>query len=75
MKKITAALIKLYHRNSVRFWLSAPLLTYSNCKFQPTCSEYTAQSIDKFGLLAGLAKGILRTLRCNPFSKGGVDLP
>jgi putative membrane protein insertion efficiency factor len=43
------------------------------CRYQPTCSEYTAQSIQKYGLFTGVAFGIRRILRCNPFSPGGYD--
>lgn len=45
------------------------------CRYYPTCSEYSYQVIKKRGLLIGLAKSIWRILRCNPFSRGGVDLP
>lgn len=43
------------------------------CIFYPTCSEYTKQAILKYGLIVGSIKGFFRILRCNPFSKGGVD--
>ena len=43
------------------------------CKFYPTCSEYTIQAIEKHGIIKGIAMGIWRILRCNPFSKGGYD--
>jgi len=43
------------------------------CRYQPSCSEYTAQSILKYGLFKGVAFGIRRILRCNPFSPGGYD--
>jgi putative membrane protein insertion efficiency factor len=43
------------------------------CRYEPSCSEYTAQSIVKHGLFAGAAFGIRRILRCNPFSPGGYD--
>ena len=44
-----------------------------NCKFYPTCSEYTKQAIEKYGCLKGSFLGLKRILRCNPFSKGGYD--
>jgi uncharacterized protein len=43
------------------------------CKYYPTCSEYTKQAILRFGLIKGSALGMWRILRCNPWSKGGVD--
>jgi putative membrane protein insertion efficiency factor len=43
------------------------------CRYQPTCSEYAAQSILTHGVIAGVALGIRRVLRCNPFSPGGFD--
>lgn len=45
------------------------------CRFYPTCSEYGHQAIKKYGLLRGVPKTIWRILRCNPWSKGGVDMP
>lgn len=45
------------------------------CRYSPTCSEYGYQTIKKSGLIRGLPKTIWRVLRCNPWSKGGVDLP
>lgn len=47
--------------------------TRSHCKFYPTCSEYTKQAVDKYGIIKGNLIGLFRILRCNPFSKGGVD--
>ncbi len=43
------------------------------CRYNPTCSEYTYQSIEKYGVLRGGVRGAYRILRCNPFSKGGND--
>ena len=43
------------------------------CKFYPTCSEYTKQAIEKYGLIKGTFLGFIRILKCNPFSKGGYD--
>lgn len=43
------------------------------CRFHPTCSEYTYQAIEKYGLIRGGLKGAWRVLRCHPFSAGGND--
>lgn len=44
------------------------------CKFTPSCSTYFLQAVDEYGVIKGSALGINRILRCNPWSKGGVDL-
>lgn len=41
------------------------------CKFTPTCSEYTYESIDKYGVFKGSAMGIKRVVRCNPWADAG----
>ncbi len=46
---------------------------YGYCRFYPSCSEYTYRAIEKYGTLKGIAKGIWRILRCNPFNNGGYD--
>lgn len=43
------------------------------CRFEPTCSEYTRQAVEKYGAMKGSWLGIKRILRCQPFSKGGYD--
>ncbi len=43
------------------------------CRFQPTCSEYGYQAIEKYGIIKGGGKAVWRVLRCNPFSPGGYD--
>ena len=43
------------------------------CRFTPTCSQYTYQAIDKYGIFKGTALGIWRVIRCNPWNKGGKD--
>ncbi len=45
----------------------------NRCIYYPSCSEYTKQAVDKYGIIKGNVLGIYRILRCNPFSKGGVD--
>ena len=58
--------IKLYQK------LVSPLLG-ERCKYYPSCSEYAAQAIGKFGILRGLVLAGWRLLRCNPWSHGGFD--
>ena len=43
------------------------------CKYYPSCSEYAAQAIGRFGILRGLVLAGWRLLRCNPWSHGGFD--
>lgn len=43
------------------------------CRFHPTCSEYGYRAVEKYGVVRGGWMAIQRILRCNPFSKGGVD--
>ena len=47
----------------------------SNCRFYPSCSSYAFQTVEKYGIFKGLQKGFYRILKCNPFNKGGIDLP
>ena len=66
MKKILIKLINFYQK-SISPWFGP------KCKFEPTCSEYTKQAIEKYGAIKGTIIGIKRILRCNPSSKGGYD--
>jgi uncharacterized protein len=43
------------------------------CKYYPSCSEYAAQAVQRYGILRGLALAGWRLLRCNPWSRGGFD--
>ncbi len=49
------------------------LLGYGACRFTPTCSNYMIEALRVHGPLKGLALGLWRILRCNPFSRGGDD--
>lgn len=60
--------------NSYQKYVSKSLASKNiHCKFYPTCSEYTKQAIQKYGAIRGGIKGMVRIVRCNPFSKGGYD--
>jgi uncharacterized protein len=45
------------------------------CRFEPSCSHYFIQAVQKYGALHGAAKGIARICRCHPFHPGGLDPP
>jgi putative membrane protein insertion efficiency factor len=48
-------------------------LTGPHCKFYPTCSSYALTAIRKHGIFYGGVLAVWRILRCNPWSKGGID--
>jgi len=60
------AIIKLYS------WLISPLLG-SNCRFTPTCSEYSHQAFEKFGATKGAYLTLKRLCRCHPWGGSGYD--
>ena len=61
-------LIRIYQRTL------SPLLG-SVCRFSPSCSNYMAICIERFGPATGVWLGTRRLMRCHPFHPGGVDLP
>ena len=67
LKDIFLFLIKIYQR-------VAPISLRDKCRFEPSCSNYMLQSIEKYGLCRGLKKGISRIKRCN-INDGGYDYP
>jgi len=62
----TLAVIRLYQR-----WIS-PRIPPS-CRFYPSCSEYAAQALQRYGLAWGGWLALRRLLRCHPFHPGGYD--
>jgi len=66
MKYLVIDLIGLYKTFLSPFFPPA-------CRFEPTCSEYTKQAVEKYGAVRGTWMGVKRILRCHPFCKGGYD--
>ncbi len=67
-KKIAKALI-IFYQTFISPWLP------STCRFYPTCSQYTLEAINKYGLWQGILLGMRRVLKCHPFHPGGYDPP
>jgi len=68
MKKFALMLIRFYQK-----FLSPENLGIEVCRFEPSCSRYTYQAVQKYGVIKGSLMGFWRILRCNPFNKGGHD--
>ena len=66
VQTIALALIRFYKR-----WIS--IILPSSCRFYPSCSQYTYQAIEKYGVLRGSWLGVRRIARCHPFNRGGFD--
>lgn len=75
MKRLVLKLIRFYQKylNFNGFPLRALFLTDKSCRFAPTCSQYTLEAVEKYGVVKGVWKGFLRILRCHPWSSGGYD--
>jgi putative membrane protein insertion efficiency factor len=66
MKQMVLALIRCYQR------FISPGLP-SSCRFTPTCSEYSYEAIQRYGVLKGGWLGLRRIVRCHPWNPGGYD--
>lgn len=73
-RMVVLRLIRIYQKTlSFDHGMFKDLFPGGYCKFHPSCSEYTYQAVEKYGLFLGGIRGAWRILRCNPFSKGGDD--
>jgi putative membrane protein insertion efficiency factor len=66
MRALALAPLRFYKR------FLSPLLP-PMCRFDPTCSIYMMQAIEKHGTLRGVVLGLRRLARCHPFNPGGWD--
>ena len=66
MKSLAVFFIKFYRRCVSPHFLP-------RCRFNPTCSTYAKEAVQTHGAFVGVFLALLRILRCNPFSKGGID--
>lgn len=66
MRKGAVGLILMYQR------FVSPLLGPA-CRYEPSCSEYARQAIEKYGVARGAWMGVKRVARCHPLHEGGYD--
>jgi len=66
VKALLLAALRAYKR------FLSPLLPPS-CRYEPTCSVYMMQAVERFGVLRGTWMGLRRLARCHPFHEGGYD--
>lgn len=69
MSKILICFITFYKKNISAFFKSKGI----ECKYYPTCSDYSIQAIKKYGAIKGGYLALKRIIKCNPISKGGYD--
>jgi len=66
MLRIFLGVITTYQR-----WIS-PFLG-PHCRFDPSCSQYAYEAVERHGMLQGMKLATMRLLRCHPFHSGGAD--
>ncbi|HRZ95836.1 MAG TPA: membrane protein insertion efficiency factor YidD [Candidatus Moranbacteria bacterium] len=74
MKKVILVLIKLYQKTLSldHSWLLY-VVSKRFCRFHPSCSQYTYEAVEKFGVIKGGWLGFKRIIRCHPWNDGGYD--
>ncbi len=58
---------------TIRMYQRVSKYTPRVCRFEPTCSEYAAQAIIRYGAVKGTWMAFRRVLRCHPWNAGGYD--
>lgn len=63
---VVVGVVRLYQRTLSR-------VLPPTCRFEPSCSSYMIEAVERHGALRGICLGLWRILRCNPFCRGGYD--
>lgn len=66
MKRLFIGLIRFYQRYVSRY-------TPPRCRFSPTCSQYSIEVYERFGIFKGSWLTLKRIVKCHPFHPGGFD--
>lgn len=75
MKRLILKFIRFYQETRFFHLPIFQMLFISDkvCRFKPSCSEFTYQAIEKYGMIKGSFLGLRRVLKCHPWSKGGYN--
>jgi putative membrane protein insertion efficiency factor len=68
MRRLSVLFISLYQHT-----IGHVFALFSSCRYEPTCSRYTTQAIERFGARRGWWLGIRRIARCAPWGGHGHD--
>ncbi|MFZ0215692.1 MAG: membrane protein insertion efficiency factor YidD [Candidatus Dormiibacterota bacterium] len=66
MTRAVLGLIRIYQ-------LTLSPLLGNSCRYEPSCSRYTYEAVQRYGWLQGSWMGLKRIARCHPFARGGYD--
>lgn len=81
MKYFVLKIINLYKKTALvrkeiissRFPTTGHYQQRGTCRFTPTCSQYTYEAVERYGIVKGILLGLKRIAKCHPFNKGGLD--
>lgn len=70
LHRVPREIVKLLIRG---YQLTLSHLMLTQCRFEPSCSRYTYEAVERYGALRGGWLGLRRILKCHPFHAGGYD--
>ncbi len=75
MKKLILSFIRFYQKTAFfhGYFFRMFYMSDKMCRFEPSCSIYTYEAVEKYGVGRGTLLGLKRIIRCNPWNKGGLD--